>query len=379
MVGYDAALNSLSLLGTGVRFGSDLRIRFRFQLGNGEEDEIEVTPSYADKYIDEDGREHMGVDQIIVSLDEGLTGRVNVQTMALLISNSESVTSQEQIMTSFAGFEEDMIAINAASQEAGAIARGSIASARPQNDDDEEDFFTDQTITASNTNPPLELAGIRVKVAGLAARILSVSPEDVRFIVPDRVEAADNALVQLTNGVKVFNARLPVKDAAPGLFTQTDDGDGPVKARCGLALSNGAVEYSAPPCAVSPEGEKRILVLTGTGWRFASGVKVTFDTTEIIPNYAGPEPGLPGVDRIELELTGDVATDVAGREEDIVINATINGENASSQTGATIAFKDPLNDDNAQPSLTTPVIKIPAVGDRRKIPSLRIKRSRSMN
>ena len=117
VVGYDAALNSLSLLGTGVRFGSDIRIRFRFQLGNGEEDEIEVTPSYADKYIDENGREHMGVDQIIVTLDEELTGRVNVQTMALLTSNSESVTSQEQIMTSFAGFEEDMIVINAASQE----------------------------------------------------------------------------------------------------------------------------------------------------------------------------------------------------------------------------------------------------------------------
>ncbi|MCI0387749.1 MAG: hypothetical protein MOB07_03115, partial [Acidobacteria bacterium] len=171
------------------------------------------TPSYADKYIDEDGREHMGVDQIIVSLDEELTGRVNVQTMALLTSNSESVASQEQIMTSFAGFEEDLIVINAASQEAGAVARGSIASTRPQNDDDEEDFFTDQTITASNTNPPLELAGIRVKVAGLAARILSVSPEDIRFIVPDGVEAADNALVQLTNGLKVFNARLPVKSA----------------------------------------------------------------------------------------------------------------------------------------------------------------------
>ena len=66
----------------------------------------------------------MGVDQIIVTLNEELAGRVNVQTMALLTSNSESVTSQEQITTSFGGFEEDMIVINAASQEAGAIARG---------------------------------------------------------------------------------------------------------------------------------------------------------------------------------------------------------------------------------------------------------------
>jgi len=95
-----------------------------------------------------------------------------------------------------------------------------------------------QTIIASNADPQLELAGIRVKFAGLDARILSVSPEDVRFIVPDGVEAADKALVQLT--------------------------------------------------------------------------------------------------------TGAVATDVTGREEDLIVNATINGENTSSQSGATIAFKDPL-------------------------------------
>jgi len=379
LVGYDAAMNSLSLLATGVRFGAGIRVRFRFRLDNGEEDEIEVTPSYADKFIDVDGREHLGVDQIIVTLDEDLAGRVDVETMVLLTSNSESVTSQEQIMTSFSGFQEDLIVINAASQESGPIARGSIASARPQNDDDEEDIFTDQTITASKTNPPLELAGIRVKVAGIDARILSVSPEDVRFIVPDGVEAADNALAQLTNGVKVFNARLSLKDAAPGLFTQTGDGDGPVTARCGLVLSNGAIEYSAPPCAVSAEGEKRILVLTGVGWRFASGVKVKFDNTEIIPTYAGPEPGLPGVDRIEAPLTGEVATDVAGREEDIIVNATINGESASSQTGATIAFKDPLDEEDAQPRAPSRVNKIPGASDRRKTPAQRVYRMRGVN
>ncbi len=378
-IGYDAALNSLSLLGTGLRFGSDIRVRFRFRLENGEEDEVEVTPGYADKYIDEDGREHMGVDQIIVTLDEDLAGRVDVETMALLTSGSESMTSQEQIMTSFAGFQEDLIVINAASQESGPIARGSVASARPQNDDDEEDVFTDRTIIAPKTSPPLELAGVRVRVAGIDARILSVSPEDVRFIVPDGVEAADNALVQLTNGMKVFNSRLPIKDAAPGLFTQTDDGDGQVTAKCGLMLSDGAVEYSAPPCAVSAEGEQRILVLTGTGWRFASGVKVTFDTTEIIPTYAGPEPGLPGIDRIVMQLTGDVAIALAGREEDIVVNASINGESASSQTGAAISFKDPLDVENAQILSPFRVNKIPRASEKRNAPSQRPNRSRNVN
>jgi uncharacterized protein (TIGR03437 family) len=344
LIGYDSALNSLSMFGTGWRFGSDIRVRFRFALGNGEEDEVELTPSYAGVYIDADGREHQGLDQIVVSLDENLAGRVDVETMVLLTSNSESVTSQEQVKTSFAGFEEDLIVINAASQESGPIARGSIASARPQNDDDEEDVFTDQTLTASATNPPLELGGIRVKVAGAQARILSISPDEIRFIVPDDIDVSENILAQVTNGVKRFNVRVQVRDAAPGLFTLTNDGDGTVAAKCGLVLSNGVIEYSAPPCAVSAEGEKRVLVLSGTGWRYASGVKVTFDSTEIIPTYAGPEPGLPGVDRIVLELTGDVAIDVAGKDKDIIVNATINGDSVSSQTGATVAFQENISE-----------------------------------
>jgi uncharacterized protein (TIGR03437 family) len=371
VVGYDGAINSLVLYGTGWRFGADIRVRFRFALDNGEEDEVEVSPSYAGKYVDEDGKEHLGVDQIVVSLDEELTNRVNVETTVLLTSNSESVTSQEQTTTSFGGFQEDLIVINAASQESGPVARGSIASARPQNDDDEHDIFTNQTIAAPAANPPLELAGVRVKVAGIDAHILSVSPEEVRFIVPDGVEASDNVLAQLTNGAKVFNARLSVKNAAPGLFTQTDDGDGKVVAKCGLVLNNGAIEYSAPPCAVSSEGEKRILVLMGTGWRHASGVKVKFDTTEIIPAYAGPEPGLPGVDRIVLELTGDVATDIAGKEEDIIVNATINGESVSSQTGATVAFQEKLGQANASSRVPARANKIRGYGDSHKTPSLR--------
>ncbi|MGH9935947.1 MAG: hypothetical protein ACREAM_06855, partial [Blastocatellia bacterium] len=44
LVGYDGAMNSLALYGTGWRFGSDLRVRFRFALDNGEEDEVEVAP-----------------------------------------------------------------------------------------------------------------------------------------------------------------------------------------------------------------------------------------------------------------------------------------------------------------------------------------------
>lgn len=339
-VGYQGATNSLALYGTGWRFGADIRVRFRFKINDTEEDEVEITPGYSGPYIDDDGKEHLGLDQIKVSLDEDLANRVNVETMVLLTSNSESVTSQEEVTTEFAGFQQDLSVINGASQESGPVARGSIAYALVQNDDNETDVFSEQTLEASRTDPPFELGGVTVKVAGIAARILRVAPEEVRFIVPSNIEANDSALIQVLAGGKIFNTRQSVKDAAPGVFTETEDGDGSVTARCGLFLASGAIEYSAPPCAVGKENEKRILVLTGTGWRFASGVKTTFDGTDLIPSYAGPEPGLPGLDRIEIPLTADLAEDIAGKKKDIVVQATINNETISSQTGATIEFQE---------------------------------------
>src|SRR5581483_7129705 len=122
---------------------------FRFAIGNGEEDEVEVAPSSAGPYVDDDGKQHLGLDQIVVTLDEDLAGKLNVDTKVLLTSNSESFISQDDVTTSFADFQEDLSVINAASQESGPIARGSIALALVQNDDDEEDVFTEQTLTAS--------------------------------------------------------------------------------------------------------------------------------------------------------------------------------------------------------------------------------------
>jgi uncharacterized protein (TIGR03437 family) len=344
-VGYQGTVNSLVLYGTGWRFGADIRVRFRFKINDVEEDEVEVAPGYAGAFVDDDGREHLGLDQITVSLDEDLANRVNVETMVLLTSNAESVTSQEEVTTEFAGFQQDLSVINGASQESGPVARGSIAHALVQNDDDETDVFSEHTLEASRTDPPFELGGVKIKVAGIDARILRVALEEVRFIVPTGIEANDSVLVQVMAGGKTFNARQSVKDAAPGVFTETEDGDGKVTVRCGLVLANGAIEYSAPPCAVSKDGEKRILILTGTGWRFATGVKAIFDGTDLIPSYAGPEPGLPGVDRIEIPLTADLAEDIAGKEKDIVIQATINSETVSSQSGATVEFQESVTEE----------------------------------
>jgi len=162
--------------------------------------------------------------------------------------------------------------------------------------------------------------------------------------VPETIEAAENVLVQVTTANEIFNTRVNIADVAPGVFTMDDDGKGDVDGRCGLVNQDGTIAYSTPPCDVSADGEKRILVLQGTGWRFATGIKAIFDNVELIPTYAGPEPGLPGVDRIEIPLDEEVA----GREKDIVLKVSYDGATFDSQTGATIAFNEISEDDLKQ-------------------------------
>jgi uncharacterized protein (TIGR03437 family) len=341
-IGYDRVFNTLILYGTGWRFGSGVKVRLRFINKDKENDELELTPTYAGRYVDEDSVEHLGQDEIRVALDKDLINIKEVETTVLLDSNSEALESQENVTTAFAGFEEDMRIINGATQSTGSIARGSIAWVLTDNDDEDdgaaepEDTFTDKTIAAPPSAPVFELDGIRIQVAGVPARIMRIAPDEIRFAVPESIEAKDSVLVQVTTAKETFNTRVKIANVAPGVFTMDDDGKGKVDGRCGLINKDGTIAYSKPPCDVSTENEKRILVLQGTGWRFATGIKAVFDNVELLPSYAGPEPGLPGVDRIEIP----VDKEVAGREKDIVLKVSYDGATTDSQTGATVAFNE---------------------------------------
>jgi uncharacterized protein (TIGR03437 family) len=339
-IGYDRTFDTLVLYGTGWRFGRGIKVRLRFVNKNGENDEREVTPAYAGRYVDEDGREHLGQDEIRIPLDKVLINLREVETTILLDSSAESLESQAGVTTDFAGFEEDMRIINGATQSAGPIARGSIAWVLTDNDDEDDDaaeppdVFSEQTMVAPPDAPALELGGVRVEVAGVRARILRVAPDEVRFVTPESIEAAENVLVRVTTPHEVFNVRATIADVAPGLFTRQDDGKGPVDGRCGAIQPDGAIRYTPPPCEVGAADDQRILVLQGTGWRFATGIQARFDNVDLIPTFAGAEPGLPGVDRIEIPINEELA----GRENEIVLTVSFDGARVSSQPGATIAF-----------------------------------------
>ncbi|MGH9854047.1 MAG: hypothetical protein ACREBD_29740, partial [Blastocatellia bacterium] len=69
----------------------------------------------------------------------------------------------------------------------------------------------------------------------------------------------------------------------------------------------------------------------------------------------------------------------AGREEDIIVNATINGESVSSQTGATVAFQERLSEANAAFRGGVGINRTRAISNRRKTPAKYVYRMRVVN
>src|SRR5207244_13273147 len=95
--------------------------------------------------------------------------------------------------------------------------------------------------------------------------------------------------------------------------------------------------FSSPPCSVGTDASPNFLVLTGTGWRNASAIKVTIGGIDLTPSSFGPQPGSSGVDQITVNLVSALAgkTDV-----EVIVTATApdGTTTATSQSGVTISF-----------------------------------------
>ncbi len=195
---------------------------------------------------------------------------------------------------------------NAASFETASIARGSIVAA----------FGTQLANTtagaAGGLDLPYDLSGVRVTVAGVAARIIFVSPLQVNFVFPQGIAAADEVNFSINNNGLLSSGKVKVVDAAPGIFTVTGDGTGPAAALCGQVSDDGMkFLISLPPCSVGTEMSPHYLILFGTGWRNASSTTVAFkgEGTEVttIPSFAGKQPDFLGLDQINLTLPQSLA------------------------------------------------------------------------
>jgi|SRR5581483_10670465 len=196
-------------------------------------------------------------------------------------------------------------------------ARESLATAEGTN-------FTDMAeIDLFNT--PTTLGGVQLLLDGVAQRLRSVTPTRVVFIV-DAVGQTTRQVELHTKSGETLRAQVSVVNAWPGLLTQAT-GDDPLSSLpAGLWVQdpNDTVLHpiSEDPLPVGPALHPTQVILTGSGWRYATRVNVRLNGVPcVVANY-GPSGFFPGQDELAFfippRMAGagsvDMIVSVAGRE-----------------------------------------------------------------
>lgn len=204
--------------------------------------------------------------------------------------------------------------------------------------------LANSTTIAQSVDLPFELSGVTVTVAGVAARLIFVSPGQINFQFPPGIIPADSVEFTVNNNGVLSKGNVKVVAVAPGIFTVTSAGTGAAAAQC-LAIVNDGVNdvavYSNPACEISTgDIQDRFLIIYGTGWRNTSSGTVTVqvqgdtgDPVTVTANYIGVQPtfALAGLDQINAVLPKDL---IKG-----TLKLTVLGPTGNSQADVTIELK----------------------------------------
>jgi uncharacterized protein (TIGR03437 family) len=166
------------------------------------------------------------------------------------------------------------------------------------------------TATAATTTPlPTTLggAGVRVRDASGTLRMASLlyaAPTQVNFLMPVGTSVGTAVVLAARNGTAAGQGTVPIKTAAPGIFTANATGQG-VPAAIALRIHNGTqtyepvAQFSAAqnshlplPLALGPASDQLYLLLYGTGLRnrnAVSAVTCTIGGTAAAVSCAGAQ------------------------------------------------------------------------------------------
>ena len=194
--------------------------------------------------------------------------------------------------------------LSAASFNLSAIAPKSIVTAFGAN-------FSSATRAALTQPLPTELAGLRVSVQDYtgverAAPLFFVSPTQINYQIPADTKPGPALLkFTTTSDGTVQQGATTIQASAPALFTTNQTGSGP-------AIALDALTYKAGPfLGTLANGQPNVIVLFGTGLgndatditaNVSSSVQAILSTLPATVLYAGPVPGLTGLNQINLVL-----------------------------------------------------------------------------
>lgn len=269
--------------------------------------------------------EFLGLDQINISLSTALVDKAD-QELTVSIVGTTNIDSNKTTI-SFGGTDPVVTVSNAAGFDAGTVARGSIAVAQGEK-------LSNTTATPSNF--PTELDGVKVTVAGVAARLSYISPTQINFVIPNDTKPADLVEVVVNNNGAVSRGRVKVLNASPAVLTTDGSGTGRALVRCGRTNADGSVTFTEAPCSVGTEARPNFIRIFGTGWRNADKLTVKIGDIESATTFAGAQPdGPPGIDIADVPLT---QASLGKTDVDVIVTATSGTVSTASKTGVKVSF-----------------------------------------
>lgn len=172
------------------------------------------------------------------------------------------------------------------------------------------DGLSSCTVVANTLPLPTALCGTSVTVNGKVARLYSVAPTQIHYVIPAGTPAGQ-ATVEILNSDKlVASGSVKVEAVSPGLFPLVNDGQLRANevARQSAYYPFASYADSAARAAVAGQPsieEQRQLVLYGTGLRNCTNLKnveVRVNGMPVKVRYAGAQEGTFGLDQLNIEL-----------------------------------------------------------------------------
>ncbi len=189
-----------------------------------------------------------------------------------------------------------------------------------------------QQYSATSLQLPLTLGGISLFIDNQPAGLLYAGPTQINFAVPASVgEGMKRVEVTDADGVH-REIEAPVTRVAPGLFSALSNGQGTAAAETTFdgvnVLSVSNPDGSAREVQPGTPQQTNILVLYGTGWRYAprSDIRVKINNIPSRVAYAGEAPGYIGLDQANVHIpwqlsgcgTAEVLMTGGGRASNVV-------------------------------------------------------------
>jgi uncharacterized protein (TIGR03437 family) len=143
------------------------------------------------------------------------------------------------------------------------------------------------------------------------ATVIYAAERQVNFVAPTQLAPGQARVQVVTPTSSSAEYDVLIKPSAPGLFTANGSGSGPPAAQVVVLNSDGSLTYQdAAKCSAPgvcelltiPTTSKTILVLYGTGFRYAQSVAGTIDGLSANVLFSGPQGGYPALDQINVEI-----------------------------------------------------------------------------